>query len=236
MYRKLNNLLERLHQSYFFYLMPSLSQFVSIGYYMPAFGLLAVILLLRVSFQVQLVLYFVSNAEGSTTSKHHQPWLQIRPWTCGFNSQLLHRHQMMTVRLRRFGTSLTARNLYFVIKYSGYLLKNVEQHWTILMGRLFFLFSSATGTSYWRAVSVDSSGDQPPDRCSPVHSSHSLPGIGSGALPCVGDWGRGPYGHRHLHRRPGFASQHKQVATLLLDLPFLSRGLWSSCPFFTFSK
>lgn len=50
MYRKLNNLLERLHQSYFFYLMPSLSHFVSIGYYMPAFGLLALILLLRVSF------------------------------------------------------------------------------------------------------------------------------------------------------------------------------------------
>uniref|UniRef100_A0A9R1SN79 GPI-anchor transamidase component GPAA1 n=2 Tax=Cyprinus carpio TaxID=7962 RepID=A0A9R1SN79_CYPCA len=47
MVRKLNNLLERLHQSYFFYLLPSLSRFVSIGYYMPAFGLLAVILLLR---------------------------------------------------------------------------------------------------------------------------------------------------------------------------------------------
>lgn len=47
MFRKLNNLLERLHQSYFFYLMPSLSHFVSIGYYMPAFGLLAISLLLR---------------------------------------------------------------------------------------------------------------------------------------------------------------------------------------------
>ncbi|XP_073705029.1 glycosylphosphatidylinositol anchor attachment 1 protein [Garra rufa] len=47
MVRKLNNLLERLHQSYFFYLLSSLSRFVSIGYYMPAFGLLAVILLLR---------------------------------------------------------------------------------------------------------------------------------------------------------------------------------------------
>ncbi|KPP62569.1 glycosylphosphatidylinositol anchor attachment 1 protein-like [Scleropages formosus] len=47
MFRKLNNLLERLHQSYFFYLLPSLSRFVSIGYYMPAFGLLAAILLLR---------------------------------------------------------------------------------------------------------------------------------------------------------------------------------------------
>uniref|UniRef100_A0A8D0CK72 GPI-anchor transamidase component GPAA1 n=1 Tax=Scleropages formosus TaxID=113540 RepID=A0A8D0CK72_SCLFO len=48
MFRKLNNLLERLHQSYFFYLLPSLSRFVSIGYYMPAFGLLAAILLLLV--------------------------------------------------------------------------------------------------------------------------------------------------------------------------------------------
>ncbi|XP_051944432.1 glycosylphosphatidylinositol anchor attachment 1 protein isoform X1 [Hippocampus zosterae] len=47
MYRKLNNLLERLHQSFFFYLLPSLSHFVSISYYMPAFGLLTVILLLR---------------------------------------------------------------------------------------------------------------------------------------------------------------------------------------------
>ncbi|KAJ8272604.1 hypothetical protein GJAV_G00091200 [Gymnothorax javanicus] len=37
MFRKLNNLLERLHQSYFFYLLPSLTRFVSIGYYMPAF-------------------------------------------------------------------------------------------------------------------------------------------------------------------------------------------------------
>lgn len=56
MFRKLNNLLERLHQSYFFYLMPSLSHFVSIGYYMPAFGLLAVILLLRaLDLWVQLV-------------------------------------------------------------------------------------------------------------------------------------------------------------------------------------
>ncbi|RXM29652.1 Glycosylphosphatidylinositol anchor attachment 1 protein [Acipenser ruthenus] len=47
MFRKLNNLLERFHQSYFFYLMPSLTRFVSIGYYMPAFGFLALILVLR---------------------------------------------------------------------------------------------------------------------------------------------------------------------------------------------
>ncbi|XP_015679435.1 glycosylphosphatidylinositol anchor attachment 1 protein isoform X2 [Protobothrops mucrosquamatus] len=46
-FRKLNNLLERLHQSYFFYLLPSLSRFVSIGLYMPAFGFLLLILVLR---------------------------------------------------------------------------------------------------------------------------------------------------------------------------------------------
>ncbi|OPJ76064.1 glycosylphosphatidylinositol anchor attachment 1 protein [Patagioenas fasciata monilis] len=49
MFRKLNNLLERLHQSYFFYLLPSLSRFVSIGLYMPAFGLLLLVLILRIS-------------------------------------------------------------------------------------------------------------------------------------------------------------------------------------------
>ncbi|XP_064410060.1 glycosylphosphatidylinositol anchor attachment 1 protein isoform X1 [Latimeria chalumnae] len=47
MFRKLNNLLERLHQSYFFYLLPCLTRFVSIGYYMPASGFLLFILVLR---------------------------------------------------------------------------------------------------------------------------------------------------------------------------------------------
>ncbi|NXG56859.1 GPAA1 protein, partial [Hemiprocne comata] len=50
MFRKLNNLLERLHQSYFFYLLPSLSRFVSIGLYMPAFGFLILVLILKISF------------------------------------------------------------------------------------------------------------------------------------------------------------------------------------------
>ncbi|KAM9235906.1 glycosylphosphatidylinositol anchor attachment 1 protein [Leptosomus discolor] len=50
MFRKLNNLLERLHQSYFFYLLPSLSRFVSIGLYMPAFGFLILVLVLKISF------------------------------------------------------------------------------------------------------------------------------------------------------------------------------------------
>ncbi|KAE8599868.1 hypothetical protein XENTR_v10017373 [Xenopus tropicalis] len=47
MFRKLNNLSERLHQSYFFYLLPCLSRFVSIGIYMPAIGFFILILILR---------------------------------------------------------------------------------------------------------------------------------------------------------------------------------------------
>uniref|UniRef100_A0A8D2PET9 Glycosylphosphatidylinositol anchor attachment 1 n=1 Tax=Zosterops lateralis melanops TaxID=1220523 RepID=A0A8D2PET9_ZOSLA len=49
MFRKLNNLLERLHQSYFLYLLPSLSRFVSIGSYAPALALLLLVLALRIS-------------------------------------------------------------------------------------------------------------------------------------------------------------------------------------------
>ncbi|XP_074415015.1 glycosylphosphatidylinositol anchor attachment 1 protein isoform X8 [Zonotrichia albicollis] len=47
MFRKLNNLLERLHQSYFLYLLPSLSRFVSIGSYVPSLALLLLVLALR---------------------------------------------------------------------------------------------------------------------------------------------------------------------------------------------
>uniref|UniRef100_A0A8C9MC47 GPI-anchor transamidase component GPAA1 n=1 Tax=Panthera tigris altaica TaxID=74533 RepID=A0A8C9MC47_PANTA len=44
MFRKLNHLLERLHQSFFFYVLPALSRFVSIGLYMPAAGFLLLVL------------------------------------------------------------------------------------------------------------------------------------------------------------------------------------------------
>ena len=40
-FRSLNNLLERFHQSFFFYLLPSVGRYVSIGLYMPMFGVLA---------------------------------------------------------------------------------------------------------------------------------------------------------------------------------------------------
>ena len=40
-FRSLNNLLERFHQSFFFYLLPSTSRYVSIGMYMIPFAFLA---------------------------------------------------------------------------------------------------------------------------------------------------------------------------------------------------
>ncbi|XP_077022654.1 GPI-anchor transamidase component GPAA1 isoform X2 [Tamandua tetradactyla] len=47
MFRKLNHLLERLHQSFFLYLLPALSRFVSIGLYMPAISFLLLVLGLK---------------------------------------------------------------------------------------------------------------------------------------------------------------------------------------------
>ncbi|XP_019485843.1 PREDICTED: glycosylphosphatidylinositol anchor attachment 1 protein isoform X2 [Hipposideros armiger] len=47
MFRKLNHLLERLHQSFFLYLLAALSRFVSIGLYMPAAGFLLLVLGLK---------------------------------------------------------------------------------------------------------------------------------------------------------------------------------------------
>lgn len=40
-FRSLNNLLERFHQSFFFYILPGTKRYVSIGMYMPPFGLMA---------------------------------------------------------------------------------------------------------------------------------------------------------------------------------------------------
>lgn len=46
-FRSLNNLLERFHQSYFFYLLPSSDRFVSIGLYIPSVCLMAGALFLK---------------------------------------------------------------------------------------------------------------------------------------------------------------------------------------------
>ncbi|XP_077983005.1 GPI-anchor transamidase component GPAA1-like [Glandiceps talaboti] len=42
-FRSVNNVLERFHQSFFFYILPATDRYVSIGLYMPPFGLLVVV-------------------------------------------------------------------------------------------------------------------------------------------------------------------------------------------------
>ncbi|KAG1714998.1 Glycosylphosphatidylinositol anchor attachment 1 protein [Nymphon striatum] len=49
-FRSLNNLLEKFHQSFFFYLLPSIHRYISIGMYMPPFALIAIPILLKISF------------------------------------------------------------------------------------------------------------------------------------------------------------------------------------------
>lgn len=45
--RSVNNLVERLHQSYYFYLLLNSGRFISIGEYIPTLGLILVILLIK---------------------------------------------------------------------------------------------------------------------------------------------------------------------------------------------
>ena len=61
MFRKLNHLLERLHQSFFFYLLPALSRFVSIGLYLPAAGFLLLVLGLKISSASTVCLWLASG-------------------------------------------------------------------------------------------------------------------------------------------------------------------------------
>lgn len=62
--RSLNNLLERFHQSFFFYLLVSSDRFVSIGDYMPTVGILAAALLIK-AFIIWLKINGRSDSENS---------------------------------------------------------------------------------------------------------------------------------------------------------------------------
>ncbi|XP_032792055.1 LOW QUALITY PROTEIN: glycosylphosphatidylinositol anchor attachment 1 protein [Daphnia magna] len=57
--RSLNNLQERFHQSFFFYLLPATNRYISIGVYMPPFGLMIGAMLL------QAVALYISRKEKS---------------------------------------------------------------------------------------------------------------------------------------------------------------------------
>ncbi|KAK7597859.1 hypothetical protein V9T40_010084 [Parthenolecanium corni] len=66
LFRSLNNLLERFHQSYFFYLLPSTDRYISIGYYMPSLALAVSALYLK-SFATWLKLHM--NDDGKKIKK-----------------------------------------------------------------------------------------------------------------------------------------------------------------------
>ncbi|KAG8261111.1 Glycosylphosphatidylinositol anchor attachment 1 protein [Homalodisca vitripennis] len=60
--RSLNNLLERFHQSFFFYLLPDTDRYVSIGIYMPCMELLAGALFLK-AFTLWLLLKYTPQSD-----------------------------------------------------------------------------------------------------------------------------------------------------------------------------
>ncbi|KAL1437427.1 hypothetical protein MTO96_001481 [Rhipicephalus appendiculatus] len=73
-YSSLNNLLERFHQSFFFYLLPSTRRYVSIGLYSPAFALIGLPALLKAGI-LFLSLSGDSKSTGKATNqKTASPW------------------------------------------------------------------------------------------------------------------------------------------------------------------
>ncbi|OWF36351.1 Glycosylphosphatidylinositol anchor attachment 1 protein [Mizuhopecten yessoensis] len=69
-FRSLNNLLERFHQSFFFYILPTTSTYVSIGVYMPPFGLICAAGLIKISFTLLLAIRISSDKIGDNTAKN----------------------------------------------------------------------------------------------------------------------------------------------------------------------
>ncbi|KAI0206007.1 GPI transamidase component GAA1 [Astrocystis sublimbata] len=66
-FRSLNNLLEHLHQSFFFYLLMHKDQFVSIGTYLPSAMLIAV------NFTIMAILMWVKSGVGEDIPKSTEP-------------------------------------------------------------------------------------------------------------------------------------------------------------------
>jgi len=63
-FRSLNNLLERFHQSFFFYILPSVERYASIGVYMPPFGILTLPVIIK-ALSLWLSCHVVAHESGS---------------------------------------------------------------------------------------------------------------------------------------------------------------------------
>jgi GPI-anchor transamidase subunit GAA1 len=79
--RSLNNLLERFHQSFFFYVLISSERFISIGDYMPSIGLMAGSLLIK-SFLLWLS---NSNKRDENDEEKEDQIVIVRPSTFNYN-------------------------------------------------------------------------------------------------------------------------------------------------------
>lgn len=122
LFRSLNNLLERFHQSYFFYLLPSNIRYVSIGYYMPCLGMLVAALFLR-SFTLwistKMDLLKMTNSNGMLQNS-------------GANLNLLTTNVIM-LSAHAFGISIMSFERLFIASSSSTLLKDYMLNFHVLI-------------------------------------------------------------------------------------------------------
>ncbi|XP_055946175.1 glycosylphosphatidylinositol anchor attachment 1 protein-like [Argiope bruennichi] len=81
--RSLNNLLEKFHQSFFFYLLPSTRSYISIGLYMPPFALIALPVLIK-------ALYLYLNIQTSDSNNRICPNENNIHYSIAFDTFSLH--------------------------------------------------------------------------------------------------------------------------------------------------
>lgn len=81
--RSLNNLLERFHQSFFFYVLISSERFISIGDYMPCIGLMAGSLLIK-----SFLLWIMNSNRGDEKAEAEEPEkvVLVKPSTFRYNA------------------------------------------------------------------------------------------------------------------------------------------------------
>ncbi|XP_022357794.1 glycosylphosphatidylinositol anchor attachment 1 protein isoform X2 [Enhydra lutris kenyoni] len=189
-FRKLNHLLERLHQSFFFYLLPALSRFVSIGLYMPAAGFLLLVLGLKaLELWMQLHEAGVGPEELGGASGPSPPVLPAQVMV----PQLL--------LLGRDSRRSSLRQLSFDWWGGG------EDPWGSLGPRT-HLPLSMYRAEYRAGLACGALADLTGHGSGPLHLASAGPTRGYPALPCSRGRGRGADPAGHLRGRPSPSTQH----------------------------